>query len=195
MTLIFAMASLAAKPSQAQAFYASGKVSVALERAFGIHHVNGHVEDNDSGDEIDYSHTTVGFGWGGSTSHFHDSRAAVDGFVTDRLSLGGALGFFSQSGDADLNGFLISPRVGYAVPISEAFTFWPRGGLTYMSRGDASQFALTGEAMFVAVPRAGWGILFGLTLDLGITGETQEDDDDWREFAIGFPSVGLMGTF
>jgi hypothetical protein len=64
-----------------------------------------------------------------------------------------------------------------------------------MSRGDASQFALTGEAMFVAVPRAGWGILFGLTLDLGIAGETQEDDDDWREFAIGFPSVGLMGTF
>jgi hypothetical protein len=54
--------------------------------------------------------------------------------------------------------------------------------------------ALGGEAMFVASPRPGWGILFGITLDVGFTGE-RDDETDWTETSIAFPSVGLMGTF
>ena len=118
----------------------------------------------------------------------------VDGFVIDRLSLGGSLAFFTQSGDADGDGVLFSPRVGYAIPLSSVFTFWPRGGFTFLKLGEASLFGLTAEAMFVAQPKPNWGILFGPTFDLGFIGDAG-NDVDWSHIAIGFPAVGLMATF
>jgi hypothetical protein len=179
---------LTAAPSHAQHFYDAGKISVALERGFGIHHVSRDQEPND------FDGTTIGIGWYGALTPFHYTRAALDGFIMDQLSLGGSLGFFSQSGDPDADGFLFAPRVGYAIPISRVFTFWPRGGLTYWDFANTSVFALSGEAMFVASPSPNWGILFGPTIDIGFMGESG-DDDDFSEIAIGFPAVGLMGTF
>jgi hypothetical protein len=180
---------LTATPSNAQNFYSSGKISVALERGFGIHHVS---RDWDPGGDEDG--TVIGIGWYGALTPFHWTRAALDGFIMDQLSLGGSLGFFSQSGDPDADGFLFAPRVGYAIPISRVFTFWPRGGFTYWDFANSSVFALAAEGMFVASPSPNWGILFGPTIDLGFMGEAG-DDVDFSEVAIGFPSVGLMGTF
>lgn len=185
-------------PSHAQSFYNAGKISVALERAFGIHYAHNELDPpgpvNDS-----RSATAIGFGWYGAVSPFHWTRAAVDGFIIDRLSLGGSLAFFTQSGDADGDGVLFSPRVGYAVPLSSVFTFWPRGGFTFMTQnnayvGDGSIFALSLEAMFVANPKPNWGILFGPTIDFGFIGDAG-NDTDWDHFSLGFPTVGLMGTF
>jgi hypothetical protein len=179
-------------PGAAQPFYDAGEISVALERGFGIHHVSQNWEQ-DNGAESGNDATVIGIGWAGALTPLHYTRAAVDGFIMDQLSLGGSFGFFSQSGDADTSGLLIAPRVGYAIPLSDIFTFWPRGGLTFYDFGNQSLFALTGEAMFVASPHPNWGILFGPTIDLGFAGE--QGDADYSAFAIGFPAVGLMGTF
>lgn len=187
-TLVGLAAALTATPSAAQQFYDSGAISIALERGFGIHHVS---VDADPGGGWDG--TTIGIGWYGSLTPFHWTRAAIDGFVTDQLSIGGSIGFFTQSGDPDFDGFLLAPRVGYAIPLSRVFSFWPRGGFTFYDTGNRNVFAFSGEGMFVVTPRPGWGILFGPTLDLGLMGE--DGDTDITEVAIGFPAVGLMGTF
>jgi len=188
-----AAALFTALPSHAQSFYEKGKVSVAIERAFGIHYAHTDTDPPGPGHESTSS-TTLGFGWYESVSPLHWARAAVDGFVIDRLSLGGSLAFFTQSGDNDDDGVLFSPRVGYAIPLSSVFTFWPRGGFTYLKWNNASLFGLTAEAMFVAQPKPNWGILFGPTFDLGFIGDTG-NDVDWSHIAIGFPAVGLMATF
>lgn len=186
---------LSARASHAQAFHESGQVSVALERAFGIHYVNSEVDRPGAGDDQEFSGTSVGIGWSGALTPLQYTRAAIDGFVTDQLSLGGSLGFYSQSGeDWDASGFLLSPRVGYAIPLSRVFTFWPRGGFTYYDIEQESEFAVTGEAMFVASPQPSWGILFGLTLDLIVAGDASNDGDR-SGIVIGLPAVGLMGTF
>lgn len=185
---------LMGSPAFAQSFYEAGQISVALERGFGIHHRSMNA-DPDSGPDRESDATTIGIGWAGAVTPLHWTRAAVDGFIKDQLSLGGSVGFFSQSGDADGSGFVLAPRVGYAIPLSRVFTFWPRGGLTFYDVGDTSLLALSAEAMFVASPDPSWGILFGPTIDLGFTGETGGDNADYTEFSLGFPAVGLMGTF
>ncbi len=184
---------LAASTVHAQEFYRAGKISVALERGFGIHYTSQEF-DPDNGPSNDFDATAIGLGWYGALSAYHWTRGAVDGFITDQLSIGGSLGFFSHSGDADDDGFLFAPRVGYAIPLSRVFTFWPRGGVTFYDTANRSVFGLSGEAMFVASPSPSWGILFGPTLDLGFIGDAG-NDVDYTEFAIGFPAVGLMGTF
>jgi hypothetical protein len=187
-----------ALPSQAQTFYSSGKVSVALERAFGIHYAHSDFDPPGPASSSS-SATAIGFGWYGAVTPLHWTRAAIDGFVTDRLSLGGSLAFFTQTGDAEGDGVLFAPRVGYAIPLSSVFTFWPRGGITFLSLNqafiaDGSLFGLSAEAMFVASPKPNWGILFGPSLDFGFIGESQSDVD-WTHFSLGIPTVGLMATF
>ncbi len=179
--------------ASAQNYYSAGKVSLSVERVFGIHHVSNHY-DPDVGLDSEWSGTSLGFGWQGALTPLHWARAGLDGFVTDRLSLGGAIGFYTQSGDRHDDGFLIAPRVGYVVPISRVFSFWPRGGVSFAANGDSSLFALTGEAMFLASPAPNWGILFGPTLDLALIGH-DGPNTDWTQIAFSFPTVGLTATF
>jgi hypothetical protein len=188
-----AAALFTALPSQAQSFYSRGKISVAMERVFGIHYAHTEIDPPGPGSDSTGG-SVIGFGWYGAVSPLHWARAAVDGFVIDRLSLGGSLAFFTQTGDADDDGVLFSPRVGYAIPLSPVFTFWPRGGFTFLKLEDSSLFAFSAEAMFVASPKPNWGILFGPTLDFGFFGDAP-GDATWTHFALGFPTVGLMGTF
>jgi hypothetical protein len=191
----FGAALFTTAPSHAQDYYAAGKVSVAIERAFGLHYWHEEYTRNNLTDT--HSGTAVGFAWLPSSSPFHVPRAAVDGFIINRLSLGGSLGFFSESGTntPDRSGVIFSPRVGYVIPISSIFSFWPRDGFTFIKPDNGSLFGLTAEAMFVVTPRPGWGILFGPTLDFGFAGSRDPNGTNWNHFALGFPTVGLMGTF
>lgn len=74
---------------------------------------------------------------------------SLDVFVTERLSVGGRVtaGVVSTSihqpfhgqppYELDTHGFITSfePRIGYVIPISSSFAFWPRAGVGYqMSR-------------------------------------------------------------
>lgn len=61
-------------------------------------------------------------------------RPALDVFVIDRLSIGGAVEFTYTSfrvgvGTTDLFTFTVMPRVGYSIPLGDKFAFWPQGGL------------------------------------------------------------------
>jgi hypothetical protein len=190
----FALGISATGRAQAVEYYRAGKVSVSLERVFGLHYWHDSNEQGNGYNEV-RSGTVIGLGWYGAQSAYHIPRAAVDGFIIDRLSLGGSLGFFSQSGDTDNSGVLFYPRVGYVIPISNVFSFWPRGGFSIMKFDNSSLFGLAAEAMFVAVPHEGWGILFGPTFDLGFAGHRDPNNRDWSHFSLGFPAVGLMGTF
>jgi hypothetical protein len=59
-------------------------------------------------------------------------RPAVDYFVADHLSLGGGLGFARswQEGESS-NSFEVRPRIGYELPVGDAFSVWPRAGIQY----------------------------------------------------------------
>jgi hypothetical protein len=166
-------------------------VTIAIERAFGFHMLHTEIGDQ----ERDLS--ALGLLWLRSESAFHQPRAAIDFFLTDGLSLGGSVAFYSWGGDADRDGFLLAPRVGYAIGLGTSATFWPRGGITYFNEEEAggspeyTQLGLTGEAMFVIWPRRDWGILLGPTLDLGFSGEVGNEDFHQRAFGVTF---GLLGS-
>lgn len=177
-------------------YYAQGKVSLSIERAFGVHFVSNHYHRDDNGDEWSDSGANIGLGWQGSLSPFHVARLAIDGFLIDRLSLGAGVGFYTQTGDPNGNGFVFAPRMGYVIPISRAFSFWPRGGVSFFTaNGNENLFALTGEAMFAASPSPDWSILFGATIDGAFVGKSPGPNRDHTQVAIGIPTVGIMGTF
>ncbi len=181
-------------------FGAEGNIMFSAERLFGF-----------SSDKInpeapfdDYTVKGFGFGWtGGRTTPFNSPRLAFDYFINDNLSVGGALGYADldniNGNDNDSSGFILAPRVGYMIGISEVFGFWPRGGFTYYSFSDPDfdQFALTLEALFSIAPRPGFGFITGLVLDLGFSGSqdgpgnTSVDYTD-RNIAL---VAGLGGTF
>jgi len=191
---IFFTAVFSSGQSHAQQFFDSGEVSVAIERAFGFHYAHRSIDPPGPG-EFDFNGTAFGLGWYGEISPYHATRAAVDVFVIDQLSIGGSIAFFAQSGDPDDNAVLFAPRVGYAIPLSSLFTFWPRGGFTFIDFEDDSMFALSGEAAFVLTPQPTWGIILAPTLDIGVFGDFGVDDTDYFELALGIPAVGILGNF
>ena len=123
-------------------------------------------------------------------------RLGVDYFLTEHLSLGGSFGLASVSfEDEDAIGVLLAARVGYALRLTHAIAFWPRGGLTYSTANgdliDVSVFAFTLEGMFSFAPTSGWSFLAGPVLDLGFTGEWG-DTSDYTEILFGI-MFGLEG--
>ncbi len=193
LTLLVLSLLVSAQASAQETFYGAGEINVALERGFGVHYVHRNI-DPPGGDDFDWDGTTIGLGWYGALTPLHWARGAFDVFVIDQLSIGGSLGFYAQSGDPDGDGLIIAPRVGYAIPLSDLFTFWPRGGISYYDQDDNNLFALSGEAMFVLTPHPNWGILLGATLDIGVAGN-YGDDTDFTEIALGIPSIGILGNF
>jgi len=123
-------------------------------------------------------------------------RIGVDYFLNEHLTLGGNFGLASVSlEEQDSVGILFAARVGYALRLTHAIAFWPRGGLTFATVNgdlpDISVFAFTLEGMFSFAPTNGWSFLVGPLLDLGFTGE-YEDDLDYTEFLFGI-MCGLEG--
>jgi hypothetical protein len=87
---------------------------------------------------------------GGSTTTF-DLAPAVDYFVIQSLSLGGQVQFTHTSRSPGNGGtsettdlFGIGPRIGYNIPISDLFSFWPKVGVTYQH----GSFGNTSESKF-----------------------------------------------
>jgi hypothetical protein len=79
-------------------------------------------------------------------------------------------------------GFGIAPRVGYILPLTDMFSLWPRGGLSYyiasssQSQGGNStsetinQLALDLEPTFVVTPLPHVGFTASLDVDIPLTG-------------------------
>jgi hypothetical protein len=110
----------------------------------------------------------------------------LDVFIVDRLSMGGSLGIYAQPGGFAGTGFLLSPRVGYDIPLSKIFTVWPRGGLTFVKQDELTLLGVSLEPMFVLWPRPNLGVLLGPTLDFEFMG-SQGDDTSVTEFSFGIP--------
>lgn len=169
--------SLAAHAS-AQTFGRRGNFSFAADRLMGLYLF-----------DADGQNTEFIMGLGGppraGMGEFNSPRLGLDGFVTNGLSIGGSLWIWHH-GNADWTGFLVAPRVGYAIPIGRHFGFWPRGGLTLWdgNHRDDDGVALTGEALFWGSPDK-WGFLFGPTLDFQL--------NHAHAHSLGLLAAGVFG--
>jgi hypothetical protein len=70
-------------------------------------------------------------------------RPALDYFVVDRLSVGGAVQFDFASGgpgNPDSTTFEIAPDVGYEFALSDTWSFWPQASvpMSFPNRGNAT---------------------------------------------------------
>lgn len=195
---LFGLAGTASAQGYAAPFGSKGQVTFGAERLFGFHWVK-NSWDHPNNTTTSSSGTSVGFGWYFAQHlQFNQPRVGVDFFIADDISLGGALGFFSMSGpnNSNLDGFIISPRVGFNVPISDVVKFWPKVGLTFISVGDVRAFGLSGEANFAFFARPNWAFLVTPTLDLAPFGSQDNPagpDSDFSSYSFG-ASVGLLGV-
>ena len=194
---LFGLAGTANAQGYAAPFGSKGHVTFAAERLFGFHWVKNTWED-EVGRDFSDSGTAAGIGWLFAKSlQFNQPRLGVDFFIIDDLSLGGAVGFFSVSGDGQNDdGFLFSPRVGFNVAISQAVKFWPKVGLTFISVNDAQAFGVGGEANFAFFPAQSWAFLLTPSVDLAPFGSLDNGngpDRDFGAYSVGL-SFGIMGV-
>jgi hypothetical protein len=115
--------------------------------------------------------------------------------------------------------FALAPRVGYVVPISSEFAFWPRAGVTYYSfkssntspgmnpvtsKTTTSGVGLDLEPMFVFSPAAHFGITAGPVLDFPLSGSQSRETtpsngpaqaDDKVKYTNYGLTIGLLGYF
>lgn len=201
-----------AAPSHAQAdeLGQQGVLVLSAENLFGFAHIE---EEIDFGPiEVERDYNIFGLGMTFDATPMWTPRLAIDGYVIDGLSVGGALGLAFYGDDDDFDDddddvtlFLIAPRVGYTYMFTSWVGIWARGGFTYylISEDDDdrrddfehSQFTIDLEAMFPFVLTEGFGIEVGAVAHIGLAGERGFDDDDdrdYQEWGIGI-MVGLLG--
>ena len=185
LLVLFAGRASAQEPkSQEPTFGDAGHVAISAERLFGYVHASrtqtvGGMETSSSQDSFTLLTNPLGalsgYGW---------PRIGIDAFVTHGLSVGGALGFFYLSDDDEdsVTGFLLAPRIGYALPVGPQVAIWPRAGVTYWhlssnpsgtdTNTSSSAFAVTLEVpvTILLAPRVAFTI--GPTVDIGVGGST-----------------------
>jgi hypothetical protein len=194
--LVTAISTFCARAS-AQELGQAGNLAFSAERLFGFYISQRSIEVGTGAGtvEVDSDVTAFALGWHDSPSVLTRPRLALDYFINENLTLGGAFGLYVLGDDADETGVLFAGRVGYALRLSHAVSFWPRGGLAFHSlsgagNNDAHLLALTIDAPFTLAPSEGWAFTVGPNLDLGLVGEI--NDADMTELCFGV-MVGLMG--
>jgi hypothetical protein len=139
---------------------------------------------------------------------YSTARIGFDYFPTDGLSLGAALGYFHVSASSTFeaggvssttdggsgDAFLFAPRIGYAFMFAASAGIWPRAGITYVtlstdSNLSAHALALTLEAPLVLTPIPHVAFLIGPTLDLGLSGGT---DNGGTTTSYKLTDIGLQ---
>jgi hypothetical protein len=181
-----------------------GTFAVSAERLFGLVHTSTKLENEDSDTSTSMSGTTLSLlvaGDGTVGPVYSTPRIGADYFVIDGLSIGAALGFFTDSSSFEndtgasqeldgptLSGFLLAPRVGYAFMFQPAVGLWPRGGFTWAHVSESQNeepndettgnvTALTLEVPLVIAPLPHVAFLVAPTLDIGIGGGANIDRD------------------
>lgn len=178
-----------------------------MQFVFGVDGVMGIDMISDKTDEDD------GLGTGGTTEvtakttnvHLFGGgaaglpRLALDYFVIEGLSLGGSFVYMNRSlsgesdaGSVDIGSeqtLFVHPRVGYAIPFDETFSFWPRAGLAFHSLTQTTDAIgtqpesevsftstnLTLEGMFGISPMSHFAILVGPYVYFGLGGSRETD--------------------
>ena len=156
------------------------KVSIAIERAGGVSYTNASASDSDD------SGSLTAFGIGGlAVNPYTAPRLGVDAILGSNLTLGGGLAVARYSLSSKSSGrstdigsaliYMLTPRVGYRILLSEKFDITPRAGLSLwggsVSSGDnqssGSLFALALGAEGICAYRAtdSFNLLFGAAID------------------------------
>jgi hypothetical protein len=153
-------------------------------------------------------------------------RLAFDFLPIESLTLGGSIGFVSATGSEEstnspsrdspsLTGIAFSPRVGYALMLTEGIHFWPRLGVTYYSLSSESTsigpppttssvsyngFAINIEPSFVFSPVPHFGITVMPVADIPLSGSrksetpTQTTERSFKITNFG-ATIGILGYF
>ncbi|MBK9001071.1 MAG: hypothetical protein IPM35_35565 [Myxococcales bacterium] len=199
-------------------FATAGRFAIGAERVFGYASTTTKVETEFQPGNIDYeretTRTQLDFLARGDVSNpFVAPRIGFDYFVIDGLSIGGAFAYTSDKEEGDetvgnnsgdlpeetSSAFAIAPRVGYCFMFNDTVGIWPRGGFTYASGKEETDFPgnapdtsadysvldLTLEGMLVITPVPHAGFMVGPTIDLPLSGSgeidqgnTSQDIDD-----------------
>jgi hypothetical protein len=235
---VSSIATVAPALAQEGGFGKTGQIMISAERLFGLTFPSVVTEDGDSHDKTTQSRTNIALLFtplSAVQSPYEIPRAAIDFNVASGFTVGGAIGFMSSTGktkfepamppprpdrdDATITMFLFTPRIGYVLPLSPMFGFWPRAGITYYSisaentstgnmpvtiKQTTNGFAVDIEPMFVITPVNHFGITVGPTVDLPLSGTrsvtstpadpTPPADDKVKYTSFGL-NVGLLGYF
>ena len=181
--------------------------------------------------ETSVSNSSISLLWGNGLNPHTVPRVAFDYTVIRGLTVGGsavvALGV-GGSTEVRRNGvsvnndspsttlFGFAPRVGYILPITDAFAFWPRGGFAFYhvsqkfpTDNDRTQsetlFSLDLDPQFVVTPVPHFGFHFGPLVNLPFPagsaktetrqgGTTVSVSNDLWVFHFGI-SAGVLGYF
>jgi hypothetical protein len=193
-TLALAAGIVVAHPAHAGGLHQGPSIAISGERLTTFSHTS------ISGDVPDEDHTSVAlFARHTEEMPFQLPRLALDGFLTQSLTLGGSLSFGSYSFDpGDVDVFTLQPRVGYVVPIGGSVDFWLKGGLSYYSIDsgavEESGLGLSGAFDFVIDLAPNFGISLGPSIDFGIIGERSSPagDVDVKYTTLAL-NLGLVG--
>jgi hypothetical protein len=192
---------LLAWPAEAQttdpSFGDTGHVALSGERLFGFSHAIQTRSVPGASDSKTTSNTVSLLG-SPVTAIFNIytfPRVAFDAFVAPGVSVGASASYFHASeslgplggspgsNDVTLSGFVLAPRIGFAVPLNPLVSIWPRAGITYVYVSNDTTFNGVGQGstttnFFAAtievpvtvtiVPRALF--LIGPTVDIGLSG-------------------------
>jgi hypothetical protein len=177
------------------AFGASGQLIVSADRMFGLSFATVKTVDGTTSTTDTVSSTDVSAFWvPGATTPYELPRVSFDYVAALGITVGGSVGFFSQSskqtsqgagissrGDGpSASGFQLAPRIGYVLPLSGVVAFWPRAGVTYYRLASESANGLLKTTMnglgvnvestfaFSIIP--GFAVIAGPVLDLPISG-------------------------
>lgn len=220
-------------------FGGDGQIVLSVDRLFGLSFTTTRTESGDgSGQTQTDTDTAVSLLLPNGTTPYQIPRGAFDVVVVSGFTVGGAIGYGTRSGTTKLeqNGvsterdspsttvFAFAPRVGYVLPLSETFAFWPRGGVTYynikteltlsglgpgatQTTSTISQngLAMDLEAMFVFSPVSYFGITAGPLLDFPLSGSQSSEinpnptgtaipDDKVKYTSFGV-TFGILGYF
>lgn len=163
--------------ASAAPFGEGGVVSLSADRLMGfyVQHAG-----NDS-------NSILGIGQTVWDNPYSTARFGVDVFVVDHLSIGGSLAYSRWDLRRSGNQLLFSPRIGYTLPFSRAFGFWPRGGFTYLNTDGNDRFALTLEGMFYGSPVDHMAFIFGPAFDIELAGNGTKLQN------FGILTAGILG--
>jgi len=155
------------------------------------------------------SGTAVNLLWGGNNNIVGEDfdlysapRVGFDYAVIPSLTLGGSIGYLHRSGKTEVsengvsastdtptgNGFVINPRIGYALSLTPTIAIWPRGGVTYFTANEKttsmagttrttsiSGFAVSLDPQLVISPVPHFAFMVGPVADIPLAGHVTNE--------------------
>jgi len=200
LMVLFAGTRARAQQEDPAPFGQARQVVISAERLFGFVHAEATASQNGGPDTttninaVSLLGNTLGF-----FTPFAAPRVGFDVFAADRFSIGASVSYFHASESLSapagvtasaptLSGFVLAPRVGFALALGRTVSFWPRLGFTLVrlqteltdtgiganpsTTETTTLYALTVEAPFVIVVSPHLFLSAAPTLDLGIGGST-----------------------